>query len=72
MKLSIFCARIKFSGLYTVYNSKLDLLYPYGLLPSLTILPPPFVLEVNFRVYKKTREEGVVTVVEEICMQGSK
>lgn len=69
--LSYICAHTKLSGLYTVYNSKLDLLYPYGLLPSLTILSPPLVLEVNFKACKKTKE-GMVTVVEETCMQGSK
>lgn len=32
MKQGISCAHIKFSGFYTVCNSKLDLLFPQGLL----------------------------------------
>lgn len=53
-------------SLYRHMNSKLDLLYPYRLLPSLTILSP-FELEVNLRVCKIPREE--VTVVQGTHMQ---
>lgn len=50
-------------------NSKLNLLYPYTLLPSLTILSPPFGLEVNLRVCKIPREDGMVTVLQGTYMQ---